>query len=452
MRQGSLRLRLLAAGAASVVIALAIAGLGLLLLFERHVERRVAAELGSHLAQLVSSVGRAEDGALEITVPPADPRFLQPLSGLYWQVEQEGSNTLIRSRSLWDGKLLLPLDMPAAAEVHQHRIAGPGGASLLAVERRIILPASLGGGTIRAVVAVDREEIHAAGLAFASDLVPSLALLAAVLIAAAWVQVSVGLRPLDAVRRRLTAVRSGEAVRLGKAFPDEVRPLAREVDHLLDAQEKAIAQARARAGDLAHGLKTPLSVLTADAEELKARGDVEMAGEIAMIADGMRRHVERELARARVGHRTHAGTPRPLRQTLEQVVEVVRRTPAGQRLHWQMDPGEAVTSSVDPQDFAEMIGNLVENAASWARREVRVSARQEDGAVVLAVEDDGPGIPEEEIGTVLARGGRLDESKPGSGLGLAIVGDLAEAYGGDLALSRSRLGGLCAELRLPRAR
>jgi signal transduction histidine kinase len=171
-----------------------------------------------------------------------------------------------------------------------------------------------------------------------------------------------------------------------------------------------------------------------------------------MLADGMRRHVERGLARVRVGHRTHAATPWPLRPILDQVVEVVRRTPAGQRLRWQADPGETVTSTVDPQDLAEMIGNLVENAANWARREVRISGRQDAGAVVLAVEDDGPGIPEEEIGTVLARGGRLDESKPGSGLGLAIVGDLAEAYGGALSLSRSRLGGLCAELRLPRGR
>ena len=162
------RLRLLAAGTASVIFALALAGLGLLLLFERHVERRMAAERGSHLTQLVSSLVRSTDGTLDIGAPPAEPRFLQPLSGLYWQITEEGANTVLRSRSLWDATLPVPPDMPAAGQVHQHTIPGPGGASLLAVERRIALPAGLGGGTIRAVVAVNRAEVHAAGLAFAS--------------------------------------------------------------------------------------------------------------------------------------------------------------------------------------------------------------------------------------------------------------------------------------------
>ncbi len=234
MRQGSLRLRLLAAGAASVVLALAIAGFGLLLLFERHVERRMAVELNSHLNQLVSSLARAGDGTLDVSAPPAEPRFLQPLSGLYWQVTEEGAGTALRSRSLWDATLSLPPDAPATGEIHQHTILGPGGASLLALERRVALPESLGGGMIRAVVALDRAEVHAAGLAFASDLIPSLALLAAALIAAAWIQVGVGLRPLDAIREQLARVGSGAATRLGTAFPDEVRPLAAEVDHLLD--------------------------------------------------------------------------------------------------------------------------------------------------------------------------------------------------------------------------
>jgi signal transduction histidine kinase len=138
-----------------------------------------------------------------------------------------------------------------------------------------------------------------------------------------------------------------------------------------------------------------------------------------------------------------------MRPVLAQVAEVVRRTPNGQRLQWKLEVEDDLTSSVDPQDLAEMIGNIVENGAQWARHQIRISGRQDGGSVVLSVEDDGPGIPEHEIGTVLARGGRLDESKSGSGLGLAIVGDLAEAYGGALSLKRSSLGGLLVELRLP---
>lgn len=449
MTQGSLRLRLLAAGAASVILALTIAGFGLLLLFERHVERRMAAELGSHLNQLVGSLARSGDGTLEVGAPPAEPRFLQPLSGLYWQVTGEGTGTALRSRSLWDAMLLLPPDAPAAAEVHQHTIPGPDGASLLAVERRIALPASLGGGTVRAAVALDRAEVHAAGLAFASDLVPSLALLAAVLIAAAWVQVGVGLRPLDAVRRRLAQVRSGEAARLGEAFPDEVRPLTAEVDHLLDAQEKAITRARARAADLAHGLKTPLTVLSADAEQLRARGDTHLADEIEILAAGMRRHVERELARVRTGLRARSGPAEPVRPVIKQVVGVLRRTPQGRKLSWEIDAADGLRVRMDAQDLAEILGNLAENAAIWAAGAVRIAGRRDGDTVTLRVEDDGPGVPEEQIDNVLARGGRLDETRPGTGLGLAIVGDLAEAYGGTLSLRRSSLGGLLAEVRLP---
>lgn len=449
MRQGSLRLRLLAAGVVSVVLALTVAGFGLLLLFERHVERRMAAELGSHLNQLVSNLTRTADGTLEIGSAPAEPRFLQPLSGMYWQITEEPQGAVLRSRSLWDDTLPLPPDMPAAGEIHQHTITGPGGASLLAVERRISLPASLGGGTIRVAVALDRAEVHAAGLAFASDLVPSLALLAAVLIAAAWGQVDVGLRPLDAVRRRLAQVRSGETARLGKAFPDEVRPLAAEVDHLLDEQEKAIARARARAADLAHGLKTPLTVLSADAEELRARGDTRLADEIETITTGMRRHVERELVRARAGLRARSGPLQPVRPVIERVVGVLRRTPQGQKLSWQVETTDGLGARMDVQDLTEILGNLAENAATWAANTVRIEGGRDGDAVVVRVEDDGPGVPEEQIETVLARGGRLDETRPGTGLGLAIVGDLVETYGGSLALRRSPLGGLLAEVRLP---
>ncbi|WP_262266483.1 sensor histidine kinase [Microvirga yunnanensis] len=449
MRHGSLRLRLLAVGAVSIILALAIAGFGLLLLFERHVERRMAAELGSHLNQLVSGLARAEGGTPDVGSSLAEPRFLQPLSGLYWQVTEEATGMVLRSRSLWDATLTLPSDLPAAGEVHQHTIPGPGGASLLAVERRITLPARLGGGTIRAAVAVDRAEVHAAGLAFASDLVPSLALLAAVLIAAAWVQVGVGLRPLDLVRGRLAQVRSGAADRLGADFPDEVRPLAAEVDHLLDAQEEAIARARARAADLAHGLKTPLTVLGADAEELRARGDTRLADEIETITAGMRRHVERELVRARTGLRARSGSIQPVRPVVEQVVGVLRRTPQGQKLTWEIEAADGLGVRMDAQDLAEILGNLAENAATWAAGTVRIVGQREGNAVTLRIEDDGPGVPDDRIDAVLARGGRLDETRPGTGLGLAIVGDLVEAYGGSLSLRRSALGGLLAEVRLP---
>lgn len=163
----------------------------------------------------------------------------------------------------------------------------------------------------------------------------------------------------------------------------------------------------------------------------------------------MRRHVERELVRARAGLRVRAGPVQPVRPVAEQVVGVLRRTPHGQKLTWEIDATDALRVQVDTQDLTEILGNLAENAAAWAADTVRIEARRDRSTIVLRVEDDGPGVPEEQIDTVLARGGRLDETRPGTGLGLAIVGDLVGAHGGSLSLGRSALGGLLAEIRLP---
>jgi hypothetical protein len=215
MKTGSLRLRLFAAGAASVVLALGLAAVGLLLLFERHVERRVVLELESDLRQLVSGVTRNADGTLQVSQVPAEPRFLEPLSGVYWQIAQQPDGPVLRSRSLWDTMLDLPPDVLGDGDVHQHLVRGPGGEQVLAVERSVELPASLGGQRIRVTVAVHHAEIAAAARNFGADLAPALGVLALVLIAAGWAQVTVGLRPLDSVRRRLGEVRAGRAARLG---------------------------------------------------------------------------------------------------------------------------------------------------------------------------------------------------------------------------------------------
>lgn len=449
MSRGSLRLRLLAAGAASILIALALAGLGLTLLFERHVERRVAVELEMDLRQLIGHLGRGENGALLLERSLADPRFEEPLSGLYWQIVEQPGGRVLRSRSLWDGTLELPRDILRSGEVHRHAIAGPGGAALFIVERLIALPRSLGGGSVRVAVAIDRGEIHAAGRAFASELAPSLAVLAAVLTAAAWAQVRIGLRPLDAIRQRLAAIRTGAATRLGTDFPDEVQPLSAEVDSLLDTQDATIERARAHAADLAHGLKTPLTVLADDAQQLRGRGEAELADEIAALVESMRRHVERELVRARAGIRARGGASQPVFPVAKQVVEVMRRTPRGKKLDWRIDIPPDLVVWIDAQDLVEVLGNLVENAAQWASSSVRLCGWRGRDAIGLLVEDDGQGVPDDEIETVLARGGRLDATTPGTGLGLAIVGDLVETYGGSLVLSRSPLGGLRTEIRLP---
>jgi signal transduction histidine kinase len=441
---GSLRLRLLFAGAISVLAALTLSGFGLALLFERHVERRVAAELVIDLSQVVAGVDRGADGALAMTQTPADPRFAKPLSGLYWQVEAGGAT--LRSRSLWDSRLTLPTDTVAGGVVRRQRIKGPNNTELIAVKRSLTLPERLGGGAMRAVVAVDAADITAATRAFAVDLLPYLVLIAVFLIAASYAQVAVGLRPLAAVRLRLAAIRQGNARRLGAGFPDEIVPLAGEVDALLDARDAQVEKARARAGDLAHGLKTPLQVLAGDVERLRAKGEAGIAAQIEEVAASMGRHVDRELARARMAAGGKEATAQ-IADVVRRVVAVVVRTPAGARLDWPIDIPDELRGRIDPDDLAEAIGNLAENAARHAHGKVAIRGRSEAGRVVITVADDGPGIPPEQLADARARGGRLD-SAGSAGLGLAIVGDIAEAWGGRFEL-RTGGGGLEAEFGVP---
>jgi signal transduction histidine kinase len=437
MKRGSLRLRLLVAGAVSILVALALSAFGLTLLFERHVERRIAGELAVHLDQITAGLDRDASGALVLSRPPADPRFGTPLSGLYWQIRV--GDERLRSRSLWDETLDLPADALADGAVHEHRIAGPGGTSLVALERSVALPARLGGGSLRAVVAVDAADITAATRAFAVDLIPYLAVLAVVLIVSAAVQVTVGLRPLAAVRSRLAGIRAGTERRLGDAFPDEIRPLAAEVDGLIAAREAQLERARARASDLAHGLKTPLQVLSGDVARLRARGEAAIADDIEQVAASMRRHVDRELARARLAAGGGDATA-DVAAVVEAVLGVVVRTPAGAALAWTTAIPAGVIARIDPDDLAEAIGNLAENAARHARSRVTVSARDDGDDLAVEVADDGAGIAEDDIDRVLARGGRLDRGGDGAGLGLAIVGDIAEAWGGRLRLASAATG------------
>ena len=445
MKRGSLRLRLLLAGAISILAAVSLSAAGLTTLFKRHVERRVEAELAVYLDQIVAGLDRGVRGVPVMSRSPVDPRFMEPLSGLYWQV-QLGEITL-RSRSLWDGQLALPADELADGAVHRHRITGPNGAQLIAIERSVTLPERLGGGAMRAAVALDAIDVAVATRAFAVDLLPYLILIAALLIAAGYAQIAIGLRPLTVVRKRLLAIREHKTRRLGQGFPDEIVPLAEEVDALLEARERQIEKARARAGDLAHGLKTPLQVLSGDAKRLRMKGEVEIAAEIEQVATAMRRHVDRELARARIGgggQEACAG----LAEVVERVIAVMVRTPAGASLNWSVDIPLDTVARIDPDDLAEAVGNLAENAARYARAKVSITTRRESGFVVLTIADDGEGIPPGQIEEVLSRGSRLDQSGSGAGLGLAIVSDIAEAWDGRFEI-RNTAAGLEAGLFLP---
>ncbi|WP_040731467.1 sensor histidine kinase [Thiocapsa marina] len=450
MTRRSLRARLWIGAALSITLALAVSGLGLLTLFERHVERRIGEELRAQLNQLAAAVTITQEGEIQLAREPADPRFEQPLSGLYWQIDGPARQGLLRSRSLWDHLVELTDDDLDPGSVHAHEVMGPDGGALLVRERRIRLQATDGLAALRLMVGVDRAELITARDAFAADMLPYLALIGLVLALAAFVQIQTGLAPLDAVRRGLGEIRAGGTRRLGEAYPDEVMPLVGEVNALLEAREQAIERARAWTADLAHGLKTPLGALVADAQRLREDGNAPLADDLEHLAMGMRRRVERELVRARL--RSGAGVQPPAHadvvETIHRLLRTLQRTPEGARLDWQLVAPAQAGAAVIADDLLELLGNLLENAAKWARNEVDIRVTAGD-RIEICIEDDGPGVPAEQTPRLGERGLRLDERREGSGLGLAIARDVVDAYGGALDFERASKGGLSVRVWLP---
>jgi signal transduction histidine kinase len=445
---GSMRARFAVVAVATVLVAVTALGAAVQGLFERHVEREVLAELDADLRFLARSLVVENDVAALRVEPLPDPRFQEPLSGLYWQVRSDRTGEVIRSPSLAGFSFPLDSDVLRPGERHRHIVVGPEGTKLIVLERRIE-DASEPQAIWRVAVAVDRKLLAAANRAFVFDLLPVLGMIGAGLLAAFSLQGVIVLRPIARARRAVRELRAGRRERIGGALPDELQGLAAEFDALLDAQRRSTLLARERAADLAHGLRTPLALLGARGRELRERGDPEMAAAIEAVAASIDARMARELARAHIrGQAPHGGAV-SLRPVVERVARAFARTPGGERLAWQTDVPAEIMLAIDEEDLVELLGVLIDNAAKWARSTVRVGAFPEQGAMRLAVEDDGPGIPPQDRRAALTRGMRLDPDRSGSGLGLAIAGDIAAAYGGDLQLEDSASGGLRVSLALP---
>jgi signal transduction histidine kinase len=442
----SIRFRLWLAATISILVALAIAGAGLRYLFELHVERRVVGELTIDLNELIGATTFASDGRLVVSPLLTDPRFANPLSGYYWQVEDVATGSLERSRSLWDARLILPARSAGGELRKVEEFKGPGGELSIAVERTII---DASGRSFRAIVAEDHRTVEVSVSEYVRDLAPALLMLAVALMAAFFIQITVGLAPLETLRVAVRNVIAQRSARLEVAAPSEVQPLAGEINRLLDAQEKALARARSRATDLAHGLKTPLQVLSADIRALRKKGETELADEIEKSAAAIRRHVERELARARLAPGVSGKASCRVSDVAAGVIAVVKRTPIGKQLSFKMGVAEDLTAPIDEGDLSEILGNLVENAARYAKSAVRVDASAISGEVIIAVADDGPGIPDADRQSALSRGVQLDSKGGSSGLGLAIVSDIVEAYGGRLSMTNAGPG-LVVTITVPR--
>lgn len=261
-------------------------------------------------------------------------------------------------------------------------------------------------------------------------------------------QVRRGLAPFDELRGRLQAVRDGSAPRVTGQYPSELQPLVDDLNGLLDDRERTVDSARAKAGDLAHGLKTPLAVLAHEADRADAAGQHDLAVVVGQQVERMRRQVDYHLAHARAAARKTLASRTNVRETAEGIARTLRRLHGDRGVAIDVDADATADVRCERQDLEEMLGNLLDNACTWAARRVRVRTESADGVVTILVEDDGPGLAPELRATVLQRGVRADEAVSGSGLGLAIVRDLAELHGGTIALESSTLGGLCARLTL----
>ena len=442
----SLRLRFLALGLGLLAVALFVSGVSLSALFARHLDRRVGQELDTHIETIAGTLRIDPQSAMSLSREPADPRFARPFGGLYWQVQDDTSGARIASRSLWDTVLPLEGELLPGSE-RTRDVAGPQGSVLLAHERGLIVPVASVDHHVRIAVAIDRGELEELKSGFARDAGYVLVALGLVLAAGIWIQIASGLRPLAALAAAVAKVSSGAERRLSQQVPTEVEPLVTEMNSLLDAQERELVRARDRAADLAHGLKTPLTALAADIRRLRERGDSEIAGNLESLSDAMRRHVERELSRTRIRHGMRPVSTL-LGEAARRIVRVVERTPDAEGKTLVVDVLDEVSLPVDADDLNEMLGNLVDNAARHARTLVRISSQVDPDAISLLVEDDGQGLAEADLALALTRGGRLDQYG-GTGLGLAIVQDVAAAYGGQVSLGRSELGGLSVRVTLP---
>ena len=456
MRANSLALRLFVSATAWAVVILLITGIVLSSLYRQAVERAFDRRLGVYLRTLVADVASPDESNDKASPALGEPLFELPLSGWYWQVTRldPGKSEVRASRSLWDGGLPRLQDLGVAAGADGSRqgyATGPEDQRLRLVERNIDLGDE---GHFLVAVAGDAVEIADETRSFDQALAVTFAILAAVLLLTTMFQVRFGLAPLKRITDSLAAIRAGTAERLAGQFPVEIDPLARETNALIDANKEIVERARTHVGNLAHALKTPLSVMV---NEANARGDDPLALKVLEQAAIMRDQVARHLERARLAARlTVIGSVTDVSPVVTALARTMEKIHRDRAIVIEVRGGEDMRFRGERADLEEMIGNLVDNACKWAASRVTIEVLREMRAVTgddhvlrFVVDDDGHGLSASEREQAGRRGRRRDETKPGSGLGLSILVELAALYGGELKLGTAPLGGLRAELVLP---
>ena len=432
---------------------LIIAGLGLSALNARSTESNFDDQLGVYLKALVANVAVVGEEGHAAAPPVIAPQFELAFSGWYWQITRlDGEHPDIRtSRSLFATQLPR-LDESARGDLNGWRgyVAGPGDKPLRMIEREIDAGDE---GRYLVQVAANADVIQTEIENFEYALGATFLVLALALLGSTALAVRFGLRPLRVLQEGVTAIRRGEAERISGDFPQDVAPLASEVNLLLDANREVVERARTQVGNLAHALKTPLSVIVNEAES----GSPRLADKVREQAEVMTRQVSFYLDRARAAARANSpSAATEVRPVVDGLVRTFEKVYRDRGLDFSVSAPDGLRFRGESQDLADLVGNLLDNAGKWARARVEVGAERDPQAdsagrafFIAHIDDDGPGLDPRARDAALERGRRLDESRPGSGLGLSIVVDLAAIYSGSLRLEDSPLGGLRATLRLP---
>lgn len=449
MRLRSLSTRLLVTSLAWSAFALVATALVLISTFRVSVEARFDDTLGVHLSNLIGELADMPDGIMpQSIVDLGEPRFVLPLSGWYWQVNDPDSGEVLRgSDSLAGDQLMVPYainDVPALSVVRGDG-QGPAGDPLRLVSRRVRLESL---GWIVLTVAADRSAIEQDTARFAARLALVLGLFAATLVAVTFIQWRVGLRPLKKLGAELEDIHAGRVRHVVGRYPLEIEPVAEALNALIDSNHATLERSRQHVGNLAHALKTPISVMQND-----ATGSSTLAQSVREQTQIMQSQVRHYLERAQMAAKERLiGTVTETGPVMERLVRAMARLGERRGIAVRYRQDGPVRFAGERQDFEEIVGNLVDNGLKWASNEVRIGVEPLPDARYLRVtiSDDGPGLTADERTDVLSRGRRLDASKPGSGLGLSIVSELVALYGGRLALERAPQGGLAVVVDLPR--
>jgi signal transduction histidine kinase len=438
----SLRARLIVGAAIWVSIGMAVSGIVLAQLFRAVVTAQFDHDLTDHLDELAALIEIDADGRPTTLHQLSDARFLPPRSGLYWQARAD--DVLIRSPSL------LGSELPEVANKSTKQpvsiVASIGAVRVLQKTVEVVgasRPIQLSVALDERLIAQDMREIHLV-------LAGSLAVIALGLIAAAYAQIEFGLQPLARIRSTLNAVRAGTREELPNDLPMEIAPLVSDLNALIAANRHMVRRARLQAGKFAHAMKTPLTILMDEGRVLAAAGHLEAAQAVIDQCRQMQLQIDYQTARARASGRENPGAVTKVGPLMREVIAALTQLNRYRSVAFALSGDESVAVACDPQDLHEILGNILDNGAKWARARVTATIRPIGDGVRISIEDDGPGIPQEDWERAFVVGERLGATAAGSGLGLAIARDLAVLYGGRAWIDRAELGGVAAHVELPK--